>query len=250
MSKPEFNLPTEQVDLPSKGLIYPEDNPLSSGVIEMKYMSAVEEDILTNQNYIEKGIVFDKLLESMIVSPINLDDLIFGDKDALLIATKILGYGKNYTFKVYENGGMVDKTIDLTLLEDKHFNESDLITSRINEFSFALPTTGTVLTYKLLTHGDEKNIEQELKSLKKLFPNKPEPKLATRLKYCILSVDGNRESSVIRNFVDKGLMAIDSRELRKEIKRVSPGIDLVYKEEGEVEGTPIPINLNFFWPES
>ena len=121
----------------------------------MKYMSAVEEDILTNQNYIEKGIVFDKLLESMIVSPINLDDLIFGDKDALLIATKILGYGKNYTFKVYENGGMVDKTIDLTLLEDKHFNEKDLITPRVNEFSFALSTKFLITDDSLFPSTDK-----------------------------------------------------------------------------------------------
>ena len=57
----EFKLPTEQVELPSKGLVYPETNPLSSGVIEMKYMTAKEEDILTNQNYINKGTVLDKL---------------------------------------------------------------------------------------------------------------------------------------------------------------------------------------------
>ena len=84
----EFKLPTEIVELPSKGLIYPEDNPLSSGKIEMKYMTAKEEDILSNQAYIEKGIVIDKLLQSLIVSDINYNDLVIGDKNAIMIAAR------------------------------------------------------------------------------------------------------------------------------------------------------------------
>ena len=88
--KSKFKFPTEVVELPSKGLIYPKDNPLSSGKIEMKYMTAREEDILTNQNYIQKGIVLDKLLESLIVSKVNYKDIIIGDKNALLIASRVL----------------------------------------------------------------------------------------------------------------------------------------------------------------
>jgi len=98
MSDEKFKFPTEVVELPSKGLVYPEDNPLSSGKIEMKYMTAKEEDILTNQSYIEKGIVLDKLLQALIVSKINYNDLITGDKNAIMIAARILGYGKDYTF--------------------------------------------------------------------------------------------------------------------------------------------------------
>ena len=94
----EFKFPTEEVELPSKGLVYPKENPLSSGKIEMKYMTAKEEDILTNQNYIKKGIVLDKLLKSLIVSDINYDDLVVGDKNAILIAARILGYGRDYEF--------------------------------------------------------------------------------------------------------------------------------------------------------
>jgi hypothetical protein len=95
----EFKFPTEEVELPSKGLIYPKDNPLSSGKIEMKYMTAKEEDILTNQNYIKQGIVIDKLLKSLIISKVNYDDMIVGDKNAVLIAARILGYGKDYDFQ-------------------------------------------------------------------------------------------------------------------------------------------------------
>ena len=94
--KPQF--PSEIVTLPSKGLLYPQDSPLRKGTIEMKYMTAREEDILTNQNYISKGIVIDKLLQSLIVTPINYDELLVGDKNAILVASRILGYGSDYTF--------------------------------------------------------------------------------------------------------------------------------------------------------
>jgi len=94
----ENNIPTEIIDLPSKGLIYPSENPLSSGKIEMCYMTAKHEDILSNQSYIQKGIVLDKLLQALIVSKINYSDLITGDKNAIMVAARILGYGKDYTF--------------------------------------------------------------------------------------------------------------------------------------------------------
>ena len=88
----ELKLPTEKVSLPSKGLLYPKESPLSSGEIEMKYMTAKEEDILTNSNFIKNGTVIDKLLQSMIVTPINYDELLVGDKNAilfLLVAPKL-----------------------------------------------------------------------------------------------------------------------------------------------------------------
>ena len=116
----EFKLPTEVVELPSKGLIYPEDNPLSSGKVEMKYMTAKEEDILSNQSYIEKGIVIDKLLQSLIVSDINYNDLIIGDKNAIMVAARILGYGKNYDF-VYDGEEI---SLDLTTLDNKEIDEN------------------------------------------------------------------------------------------------------------------------------
>ena len=94
----KYDFPTEIVELPSKGLLYPKDNPLSSGKIEMKYMTAKEEDILTNQNYIKQGVVLDKLMQSLIVSPCNYDDFVVGDKNAIMVASRILGYGKDYTF--------------------------------------------------------------------------------------------------------------------------------------------------------
>ena len=247
----KFKFPTEVVELPSKGLIYPKDNPLSSGKIEMKYMTAKEEDILTNQNYISKGIVLDKLIESLIVSKINYRDLITGDKNALLIASRVLGYGKDYTFKSFNSSTsqMEDFTIDLTTLEDKLLDPNDLKENGVNEFEFTLPHSKTTITYKLLTHGDEKDIEREIKGLQKIN-KETSPESSTRLKYLITSVDGDREKKTIREFVDTYLLARDSRSLREEIKRIAPDVNLIYTGEDDDEDIVIPINLNFFWPDA
>ena len=116
----EFKLPTEEVELPSKGLLYPKENPLSSGKIEMKYMTAKEEDILTNQNYIQKGVVIDKLLQSLIVNKdINYNDLLIGDKNAIMVAARILSYGKDYEF-IWDGQS---QNIDLSTMQNKDINE-------------------------------------------------------------------------------------------------------------------------------
>ena len=98
MAEEKRQFPTEVIDLPSKGHFYPKDNPLSSGQVEIKYMTAKEEDILTSGNLIQKGIVLDKLLEALIVSDVNLDDILVGDKNAIMLASRVLAYGKEYTF--------------------------------------------------------------------------------------------------------------------------------------------------------
>jgi hypothetical protein len=241
--EPRFKFPTEIVDLPSKGLLYSKDNPLSSGTIEMKYMGAKEEDILTNTNYIQSGVVLDKLLESLIVTKTNLKDLIIGDKNAILIASRILGYGQDYEF---ESNGRV-YNVDLTTLRDKEL-PTDVDYSNGNEFSFTLPASKVEITFKLLTHGDETQIEQELKGIKKLFPNGTTPEITTRLKYMITSVNGDRERKNVREFVDNEILARDSRALRQEVKRISPDIDLTIKGD-DGEDIAIPISLNFFWPD-
>ena len=247
----KFKFPTEIVDLPSRGLIYPKDNPLSSGKIEMKYMTAREEDILTNQNYITKGIVLDKLIESLIVSKINYKDLITGDKNALLITSRVLGYGKDYTFRAYDSSTkqVEDLTIDLTTLKDKLLDPKDLKEEGVNEFEFTLPHSKTSVTYKLLTHGDEMGIEREIKGLQKIN-KESSPESTTRLKYVITSVDSDREKKTIREFIDTYLLARDSRSLREEIRRIAPDVDLVYTGEDGQEDINIPINLNFFWPDA
>ena len=239
----EFKFPTEEVELPSKGLIYPKDHPLSSGKVEIKYMTAKEEDILTNQAYIEKGTVLDKLLESVLVSKVNLKDLIVGDKNAIFVATRILGYGKDYKFNYLGE----EQELDLTTLKNKKFNSS-LITEGKNEFNFKLPHTGTEITFKILDGHDEAKINRELEGLKKINKN-ASPELSTRLKYIITSVGGETDNKVIREFVDNYLLARDSRALRDYINESQPDIDLTYVTD-DGEEVRVPIGLNFFWPDA
>jgi hypothetical protein len=242
----EFKFPTETIELPSKGFLYPKDNPLSSGKIEMKYMTAKEEDILTNQNYIKNGTVLDELLKSLIVSKVNLDDLLIGDKNSLLIAARILGYGKDYTFN-YEGEEI---TIDLSKLNVKYLDESLTIEGK-NEFSFILPNSDTSITFRLLTQKDDKLIEQEIKGLKKINKNS-NPEISTRMKYIITSVNGEVDKKHIREFVDNYLLARDSRALRSYIKEIQPDIELKFPylgSNGVEEDVNVPINTTFFWPD-
>jgi hypothetical protein len=236
----ETKFPTEEVELPSKGLIYSKANPLSSGKVEIKYMTAKEEDILSNSAYIQKGIVLDKLLESVIVSKININDLVIGDKNAILIATRILGYGKDYKFTLSGK----EETIDLTKLENKPF---EIIEEGKNEFAFTLPHSGTNITYKILDGHDEKKVEREIQGLKKIHPESSS-ELSTRLKYIITSVEGDFEAKTVRNFVDNYLLARDSRAFREHVKQTQPDVDLtVVLDSGEE--ISVPIGLSFFWPD-
>ncbi len=243
----QHQFPTEEVTLPSKGLLYPESSPLSKGVITMKYMTAREEDILTNQNLISNGTVLDKLLQSLIVTSCNYDDLLLGDKNAILIASRILGYGQDYEFTY--NGESVE--VDLTDIKDKQFDEK-LIKRGSNSFDFHLPTSKVDITFKLLTHGDEKAIANEAKGLKKINKNSSQ-ELSTRMKYIITSINGDSEKSTIREFVDTQLLARDSRALRNYIVEIQPDVDLYFDYEdknGDFIKVPIPVNLNFFWPDT
>jgi len=237
--------PTEMVELPSKGLLYPKDSALASGTIEMKYMTAREEDILTNQNYIQQGVVIDKLLQSLIVTPINYGDLLVGDKNAILIASRVLGYGKDYEF---DYKGEVE-TVDLSQIQNKNIDYT-LLEGGKNEFSFVTPSTGTNITFKILTHGDETLINQEVKGLKKLNKDSS-AELSTRLKRMITSVEGNSEPKTIRDFVDNFLLARDSRALREYIKTIQPDVDLrFFPEDGPEGGVDIPIGVTFLWPDA
>lgn len=235
------NFPTEIIELPSKGLVYPEENPLSEGKIEMKYMTAKEEDILTNQSYIQSGVVLDKLLQALIVSKINYSDLIVGDKNAIMVAARILGYGSDYTF----NYGDQEYTVDLSKIDNKPFEISN---KGVNEFNYTLPSTGVKIAYKILTHGDEQKIQAELDGLKKINKNSS-AELSTRLKYMITSVGGERDPKTIREFVDTNLLARDSRELRKHIKDTQPDVDLTFFPDGSNDRVDIPVGIKFFWPD-
>ena len=247
MSENKFKFPTEKVDLPSKGLLYPKDHLLSSGKIEMKYMTAREEDILTNQNYIAKGIVLDKLLQSLIITDVKLKDLFIGDKNAILIASRILGYGKDYQIK-YKGQA---HTVDLSLLENKTIDEN-LFKGGKNEFDWELPHSGTKLTFRLLTDGLDKEIEAEIKGIQKINKG-ASPEVSTRMKYLITSVEGDSSGKTVRDFVDTYLLARDAKALRDHIIKIQPDIELkttITNEFDELEEIDVPISLNFFFPDA
>jgi hypothetical protein len=245
--EPKFKLPTETVDLPSQGLLYPEDSPLASGKVEMKYMTAREEDLLTNQNYIKNGTVIDKLLQSLIVSKdIKINDLLIGDKNAIMIAARILSYGKDYKIKYAGE----EVTVDLSKLENKSIDVS-LYEDRKNQFTYTLPNTDNTVTFKLLTHADEKNIEREIEGRKKLNKD-ASTQVTTRLAYIITSINGLTEKKDIREFVNDFLLAKDSRALREYYNEVSPDISIQHTyidDAGREEEFDIPIGIDFFWPD-
>ena len=245
----EYKFPTEMVDLPSKGLVYPKDNPLSSGKVEMKYMTAKEEDILTNQNYIKDGSVLDRLLKALIVSKdVNYDDLIVGDKNAIMVAARILGYGSDYTF-MYNNEEI---TVDLQDLDTIEINKDKLLEKNVNKFEYTLPHSDTLIQFKLLSTKDDNAVKAEVKGLQKI-DKKASPELSTRLKHMILAVNGNTDKSEIRKFVDTYMLARDSRAFREYIKAFQPDIDLKFNYEssdGIEREVSLPMTVNFFWPDA
>lgn len=251
MSEQKFKVPTEQIELPSKGLVYPKENPLSSGVVEMKYMTAKEEDILTNPNFLRSGVAIEKTLRALIVSNINYDDLTLGDRNGLLIAARILAYGKDYSFNYFNQNTEKEElvTIDLQNLKYREVN-FDLFCNK-NEFEFELPTKNKI-TFKILTVGDDKKIDQEVKGLKKAL-NQDAGTITTRLKYQITSVNGDYSQKTIRDFIDTALLSRDSIALRQYILSISPDIDTKISftlQDGQEINIDLPMTSNFFFPGS
>ncbi len=255
MAENQYAFPTEQLSLPSKGLLYPKDSPLSSGTIEVKYMTAREEDILTSTNLIEKGVVIDRLLESVIADPkIKLDDLLIGDKNALMVGTRVLGYGADYTIKLTDPDTSleVEHTFDLTKLETTKPDEK--LFKNGNKFEFTLPTSKRTIEFKLLTHKDERELDAEIEGYKKVQAvGGVSRELTTRLKKQIISVDGETDKSKINDFVDNQFLAKDTREYRAYLQKITP--DVIFEQEytsqiGEPHKVNIPVGVRFFWPES
>ena len=249
MSEKTYDFPTEVLDLPSQGKVYPLDNPLSSGRITIKYMTAKEEDILSNQNLIKKGVVLDKLFESIVVDDVNIDDIVIGDKNAIVLATRLLGYGAQYPMKFYSSklGDALETIVDLSKVQTKEVDFS--IFNNKNEFEFTTPIGKNKLVFKLLTHGDENLIEKDITALEK-FNKDGSFEITTRLRYMIKSVDDNSDLGHITKYIN-GMLARDSKAFRNYVKEIQPDMNMNYTyvhEDGEEEVVPITMGVNFFWP--
>ena len=246
------NLPKFSVELPSRGYFYPTDHPLASGVIQMFEVTAKHEDILSNTSLLKKGTVLDDFLKALIATPnVVMDEVLLGDKDAILMAARRSAYGDTYSVDAKCPSCDAESKYDLDLgkVSIRPFDFSNL-TRGVNSFSFVLPSSGRSVMWKILTHKDEAGIDAELKNLAKLQSASPE--VTTRLKYLIQSVDGNSDRTVVKRFVDAELSAKDSLAFRKHVRANSPSIDMYYDftcpKCGYEERRPIPMGAGFFWP--
>ena len=246
----EHKFPTEVIDLPSEGKVYSKESPLSSGQLELKYMTTREEDILMSENLIKKGVVIDKLLDSLIVTKgVKQDDLILGDKNAVLDASRILAYGPEYTAEVTNPNDLdqkVQHTFDLSKCPFKELSKD--VDYSDNSFDFTTPVGKNKLKFKLLTGADEKLIEKDLKQSSKFGYS---TEISTRLRYTVIEVDGDPKPDTISQFT-QNLLARDSVALRNYIRDISPDIDLTSEVEigGEAVNVSIPLTVEFFWPQS
>ena len=239
--------PSEVVDLPSGGKIYGKDSPLYDGKIEIKYMTAKEEDILTSDNLIKKGVVITKLLDSLILTEgVTTDDLVLGDKNGIMVAARILAYGPEYVAEIQnpKTGQSQTYTFDLTTCPFKKV--PDDFTK--NSFEFELPISKKKIKFKLLTGKDEAEIEKELKSINKINPI-ASPEITTRMRYMLVSVDGDDKQTTLNDF-SQNMLARDAYAFRQEVKRLSPDIDMSTEVDmgGEMVTVTIPMTTNFFWP--
>jgi len=246
-----YPFPTEAISLPSKGLCYPEGSPLSKGEITIKLMTAKEEDILTSTNLIRKGLHLDKLLESVVVEQgVDVKDLLIGDKNAILVTSRILAFGPEYDVTVTDPSEKeaVQVKVDLSKINIQEVDESKL--NRKNEFEFSLPVSKAQIKFKLLTHGDELAINKDIEASEKTLKQSNE--ITARYRRIIVEVDGNRDFGYISNFVTNRLLAGDSKALRKYMSAMTPDLDLTFNYvspfTGEEEALRIPFGVDFFYP--
>ena len=252
-----MEVPVESVPLPSEGRIYPVDSSSHNReTIEIKAMTAREEDILTSRALIKKGTVISELLRSCIVDKsLNVDDLISGDRNALMTAIRITGYGSDYKVEVEcpECGEKTSPTFSLSELPIKRL-EIEPIEAGSNLFEFVLPVSKKRVVFKFLTGRDERDISVELERKKKQkIGGDVDSMITSRLLHSIVSVDGIADKGKIATFV-RNMPARDSRSLRKFMDDNEPGVEMKSWMEcescAESSEVTLPIGASFFWPDA
>ena len=253
-----FTAPTEFVELPSKGRFYPENHPLhGQDSVEIRQMTAKDEDILTSKTLLKKGVAIDRLVANVLVDKrINPDDLLVGDKNALLVALRVSGYGSDYETNVTCPRCMTAVNFKFDLLEKAEligndFGPYDIIANDSGTFTITLPKTKAQVEVRLLTGHDEKRLMARAKNKQK--HNLPEAPLTDVMELYIVSVNGS-DAPQVKGSLIANMPAIDARYLRNAYKSVVPNFELVqdfacvecdYEQEMEV-----PFTADFFWPKS
>ena len=243
----QIQVPFDVIPLPSKGLLYPGQN----GMVKVEYLTAMDENILTSQNLIKSGKVLEYLLERKIKeSPVPMEDLLVGDRNAIMIWLRATGYGEMYPVKLTDPGSgfEFDYEINLSELKNKELPDGVEPDER-GEFSFELPKSKLKIKFKLLTVGDEKSIMSRAEKYEKATKSQVSNMLTYRLQAQIKEIDGNRDINYIQQYVNV-MPAFDSLKFREYSDSIEPGIDMSVEVEGPT-GTfqaPVAIGLNFFWP--
>jgi len=228
-NKQRSKLPSIIVELPSKGLIYSESSLLREGKLEIRYMTAYDEDILTNSSYIQSGIVFDKLLESIILSPIDINDIAATDRDALILYSRIVSYGAEYPVIIQDpkTKNQIECIVDLNKLSNKPFN---LVSDSNGEFEYKFGSNKLKFIYNVRV--------------------KDTMSVTDILNLVIMEINGSRSKSDIESFIRYDFLARDAKQFREFFAKNSPGIDYNYEFEGEDGSTfitPFPVGSDLFW---
>ena len=251
--------PTEFVELPSRGKFYSPDHPLhGKEVIEMRYMTAKDEDILTSPALLRNGIAIDRMIENLVVDKnIKVDELLLGDKNAVILAARISGYGEHYSVNVVcpSCEAVIDHQFDLSQIPNDYGaqpgeeNESIYLTPE-GTFVTTLPKSQYSVEFKLLNGKDENHLEALSKKLKKL--KLPDATATNLLKRLVVSVNDVADSSQISHFIDS-MPAQDARYLRGCVQTVTPNVNMSQDVEctscGTVTEMEVPFTSEFFWPE-
>lgn len=251
-----FVIPTEFVELPSKGRFYPESHPLhNEDTIEIKQMTAKEEDLLTSRALLKKGIALDRVVQSLIVNKsINPDSLLVGDRNALMIAARISGYGNEYKTQVNCPSCDTAQSYSFDLFDS---NITDGVVSQelgVKEeeggvFSTVLPKTKFEVTFKLLNGSDERALLAQIENARKR--NKEENTVTRQLRLITVAVNGDNSPAALNYFVDN-VPSLDAQHLRTAYALATPNIDLTQffscNECGFETELEVPLTADFFWP--
>lgn len=250
----KYPFATTQVSLPSLGKLYPKGHPLHDvDFIDLKEMTAKEEDILSSKILLKKGTAIDRLLDNCIVDKrINHKDLLVGDRNTILLALRISGYGPEYNINISCPECGLAQEAEL-MLDKVNIKTLELGTQEvgINEFEFKLPKSGSVVKFKLLTSGEETEVAKTQENLRKLTKSDTENLVTSRMLRQILSVDGNSDRRFVLDFINS-MPIFDSRAFREYVESIEPDVimksEFVCKDCNEVSTVDIPITTEFFWP--
>ncbi len=256
----EIATPTQVVDLPSKGLFYPREHPwFGKESVEIRFMTAKDEDILINKGYIQKGVVLDKLVSNLLIDKnINLDNVLLCDKAALIVAARITGYGSEYVVDMTCascNKTSHKHTFDLDLFTpmfptDELLESAEVELTEGNTFLIELPRTQAKVETRLLSSADEKRLTSLADTKKK--QNLPDSTLTDQIKQYIVSINDNEEKGYINKFIDQ-MPAFDAKYLRRIYNKITPNVnnkqEFVCPNCGTSQEVEVPLTTAFFWPE-